>query len=689
MNTSDISRNQVKNNYFGIVQARASSHRLPEKMLLGFGEETVLEFLLKRLQHSAYVRQWVVATSTSEDDDQICEIAEKMGVRTFRGSLADVLDRLYQCARAFDVEHIVRVGGDNPLLDPRIIDETIEAYERDTKGWDYFSNHHPPSFPDGQEVEIFTFASLQTSWEKAKQPYEREHGTPFLWDQPDVFRVGNYSRPGENLYYKHRWTLDYQEDYDLLSAIVSAFSGAYDFSQEQIVEFLDQHPEIYAINLSRHGQTWHANEKDHLRTAEQYRQLFDKSFAMEISQRKRRICCITGSRAEYSRLKPILAALKENDQVELQIVCTGTHILERYGNSIQDVINDGFQTAATCFMLVEGETPTTMSKSIGLAIIEFSTILANLNPDVLLVMGDRFEALASAVTGASMNVPLAHVQGGEISGSVDESFRHAITKLSHLHFPSTELSRQRIIMMGEDPDMVFNVGCPAVDSLLGTDLLSKQDLLDHPLLTPKRENRQRCLPEEGYVLCLLHPVTTEYEKVAQETMELALALDELGENVFWVWPNADPGARKIVRAIDHFVSKNGNDRFDFFDHIPMDVFISLMAHAKLMVGNSSAGIREACYFGVPVVNVGTRQSFRERAPNVADVPQAEKAKLLAVMKEQLKRGRYPVYKAYGDGDSGRRIAEILASIDIKLVQKHFYDNFTLAATSAGTGKVSV
>lgn len=661
--------------YQGILQARLNSSRLPGKMLMRFGEETVLEFVIKRLRHCRLVQHWVLATTDTSADDELVDVAVKLNMPVYRGSQDDVLDRLYQCARQFGMEHIVRVGGDNPLIDPRIIDETIESYEKDKRGWDYFSNHHPPTFPDGQEVEIMPFRSLEKAWMEAKLPHEREHGTPFLWDQPNLFRVGNYSRPGENLYYKHRWTLDYQEDLDLLHEIVKAFPGRHDFSQEEICDLLERKPEVYAINLTRHGETWHAKERDRLQTVGQYRQLTDREFAREIQQRRRKVCCITGSRAEYSRLKSVLAALKIHEQIELQVVCTGTHLLERYGHSIDDLTDDGLDIAATCFMLVEGETLTTMSKSIGLAIIEFSSILSNMQPDILLVMGDRFEALASAVAGVTMNIPLAHIQGGELSGSLDESMRHAITKLSHIHFPSTELSRQRIISMGEDPSRVFNVGCPAVDTLLRIPPLSTKEILAHPAIAPKRANRRPFSADEGYVLCLFHPVTTEYELVSQETMELLHALDSLKENVFWLWPNADAGARKIIRTVDGYLAKRRNERFDFFDHIPMELFVSLLARAKLMVGNSSAGIREACYFGVPVVNVGRRQLHRERPPNVADVEVMDRDKILAAMREQLSRGKFPLCQLFGEGKAGQKIADLLATIRVERVQKEFHDHF--------------
>lgn len=659
----------------GILQARVAATRLPGKMLLPLGGTTVLEFLLQRLSRSKRVKKWVVATTEHSDDDPLAAAAMRAGYDVFRGSSSDVLDRTYQCALAHGMEHIVRAGGDNPLLDPRLIDDTVDAYLQQPSGWDYFSNHHPPTFPDGQEVEIIPMRSLETAWHEARRPHEREHGTPFLWDQPHRFRVGNYARHGDALYYEHRWTLDYPEDYDLVKRIVAEFGGASDFSLGQIVALLEAKPEIYALNLSRHGDTWHSRERDKLQTIDQYRQVRDKSFGKALRNERRKVCCVVASRAEYSRFRAVLRALNDDPRVELQIIAAGANILDRYGHAVDDLEADGLKVAARCFTLVEGETPTTMTKSIGLSIMELASAFGNLQPDIVPVMGDRFDAIATALAAVSMNVPIAHIQGGETSGSIDESLRHAITKLAHIHFPATELSRQRIVSMGEDPAAVFNVGCPAVDTLLSTPILPVDEVLRHPLLAPKRPDRPRFEPLDGYVLAMFHPVTTEYDAMAQETTELLLALDELRLNVFWVWPNADAGARKIIKSTDRYTADSRNQRFEFFDHVPMPLFVSLMANARLMVGNSSAGVREACYFGVPVVDVGSRQANRERPSNVTVVRDVQRGPLLEAFRAQIEHGPYASEAVYGNGTAGQQIAKILAESPLPSVQKRFNDQF--------------
>jgi UDP-hydrolysing UDP-N-acetyl-D-glucosamine 2-epimerase len=244
--------------------------------------------------------------------------------------------------------------------------------------------------------------------------------------------------------------------------------------------------------------------------------------------------------------------------------------------------------------------------------------------------------------------------------------------------------------MGEDPDTVFNVGCPAVDTLLATPLLSLDEVLAHPLLASKRQGRQLFPPEEGYVLAMYHPVTTEYDHIAQDTMELLSALEELQENVYWVWLNADAGSRKIIRTIDKHLNDASRTRFEFFDHVPVDLFVSLMARAKLMVGNSSAGVREACYFGVPVVNVGMRQFHRERALSVADVPDIDRANLVSAMRAQLEHGPYPVYRVYGNGEAGQAIAAMLAETPLGSTQKFFHmDGDLTSALDEGEAHVRV
>lgn len=264
---------EQKAEYVGVLQARMESSRLPGKLLMEVCGEPIIQIMLKRMKYARGVSNWVLATTDNEQDHKLVEIAKAMDLLYFRGSEDDVLDRLYQCAKNFDIKYMVRIGADNPLLDYRVVDDTIKKFMESGESFDYFSNHHPPTFPDGQEVEIIPFRSLEIEWKEASRPHEREHATPFLWDQPERFKIGNYEYPGKNLYLDFRWTLDYEEDFNMIKAVLEElYPIKPDFSMEDVLELLEIRPDIAAINSIHHGKTWHLNEKDNLSTIEQYPQ---------------------------------------------------------------------------------------------------------------------------------------------------------------------------------------------------------------------------------------------------------------------------------------------------------------------------------------------------------------------------------------------------------------------------------
>lgn len=385
-----------------------------------------------------------------------------------------------------------------------------------------------------------------------------------------------------------------------------------------------------------------------------------------IKSDKKLISCVTGSRAEYSRIKSVFKAISKSPKLDLKVIVSGAHLLYRYGATIKDIENDGYDIYATCFVIVEGENPVTMAKSVGLAISEFSTVLHNLKPDLLLVMGDRYDALAAAIAGAFLNIPIAHIQGGEVSGSIDESIRHVITKFSHIHLPSTEQSKEFIIRMGEDPDMVFNVGCPSVDIIKNINIMPRDELFSNPLL--QRDMQKKFYPNMPYILCFFHPVTTSWERSYEDTMKLLTALNELEVQTIYLYPNVDAGSEDVIKSIRRFFLQNNIEHVELYKHFPFEFFISIMANADCMVGNSSAGIREACYFGTPVVNIGNRQQYRERSKNVIDIG-CETEDIKKTILFQLQNGRYEKVNLYGDGDSGKRIVKILEDTHITNVQK--------------------
>ena len=329
---------------------------------------------------------------------------------------------------------------------------------------------------------------------------------------------------------------------------------------------------------------------------------------------------MTGSRADYSRVKSVMKAIQEREGLELQVVATGQHLLDRYGESVNEIEGDGFPVHERIYLNIEGGNPVTMAQSTGLGIIQLATVLNQLKPDFVIAPTDRFETLSVAIAASFMNIFLAHIQGGEVTGTIDESIRHAITRLAHLHFPATERSRQRIIRMGERPETVFNVGCPGVDLLVSTPIGTKEELFNNPAVRSKSQLQPSPDLTKPFLLAVCHPVTTEYGHGYQQVQEVVHAIKRLNIQTIMLWPNSDAGSEDFVRGVRHFLMVNNmNDLVYLYKNFSNETFVQLMYHCVCMIGNSSAGIRETCYFGIPTVNIGTRQNGRERGSNVVDV----------------------------------------------------------------------
>lgn len=380
----------------------------------------------------------------------------------------------------------------------------------------------------------------------------------------------------------------------------------------------------------------------------------------------RKVCVITNSRADYSRLKTVLSSLNERKDVDLQLFVVGTHLLSHYGMTVKEIIKDGFNVSYEMYTEVNGSVPATMAKSVGTTIIELSSAFKNFSPDIVVVHGDRYEALAAAITASMMNIPVAHIQGGEVTGTIDEHVRHAITKLAHFHFPSSEDAKERIIRLGEKPENVFNVGCPASDLLLSEKEISFEELKKQVFKITKKEDWKNNF-DENFFLVVYHPVTTEFNKIETEVENIFQALTEFDNSIVMLWPNIDAGSEKIVEVIKRF-EKIESLKIGVFDNFPINTFVNLMRYAKVMIGNSSSGVREACYFGTPVVNIGTRQQGRERSKNVIDVG-CDKDDITEAIREQLKHGRYDISYLYGGGTAGKKIADILTSVNVDDTQK--------------------
>lgn len=380
----------------------------------------------------------------------------------------------------------------------------------------------------------------------------------------------------------------------------------------------------------------------------------------------RKICVVVNSRANYGRIKSVLSAIVAHQDLELQLITGASALLHRFGSVIDLIRQDGFEPDATVYSIVEGETPTTMAKSTGMAIIELATQFENLKPDVALTVADRFETIATAIAASYMNIPVAHTQGGEVTGSIDESVRHAITKLSHIHFPATEQSRDFLIRMGEAEDTVHLTGCPSLDAISEIDLSLPDDFFSrHRGVGPGLD------PKEPYIVVLQHPVTTEYGQGLEQIEETLEAVERIGMQTAWLWPNVDAGSDDVSKGIRRFREKRNPEKMHFYINFGVEDYARLINNASCLVGNSSSALREGAFLGVPAVNIGTRQAGREHGPNVIHVGY-KTADIETAVLRQIDHGRYEQSTMFGDGRAGPRIAKHLANSEIRIQKRLSY-----------------
>lgn len=382
----------------------------------------------------------------------------------------------------------------------------------------------------------------------------------------------------------------------------------------------------------------------------------------------RKVCVVITARPSYSRIVTALRAIKQHPGLELQLVVAASALLERYGNAVKVIEQDGFDIAARVYMVLEGENLTTMAKTTGLGLIELANAFDHLKPDVVVTIADRFETLATAAAASYMNIPVAHVQGGEVTGSVDEKVRHAVTKLSNLHFVATEKAAERVARMGEDPRSIFVTGCPSID--LAAEVLKSPALDFDPF---ERYGGVGALPDlsAGYLVVMQHPVTTEYTEARRHATETLYAVRDLGLPVLWFWPNVDAGSDGTSKAIRTFRELEQPTGMHFFKNMAPPDFLRLVYNSKCMVGNSSMAVREGAFLGVPAVNVGTRQAGRERGSNVVDTDYDRK-EIREAISHQLNHGRYQSEPLYGNGRAGRRIAELLVEVPLTVEKRLTY-----------------
>lgn len=383
---------------------------------------------------------------------------------------------------------------------------------------------------------------------------------------------------------------------------------------------------------------------------------------------KRKVCVVITARPSYSRIKTALRAIDDHPNLELQLVVAGSAVLDRYGNASKIIQKDGFVIKEKIFNILEGESTSSMAKTTGMAILELATCFSNLKPDIVVTVADRFETLATSIASSFQNIPLAHIQGGEVSGNIDEKVRHANTKLSDIHLVSNMDARIRVIKMGEDPNTVFNTGCPSIDIV--------KEILKSPNLNFNPVDKYGGVGsifnwEAGYLVVLQHPVTTEINKTESNIKATLEVINELQIPTFWFWPNVDAGSDELSKNIRSFRENQKPSNILFFKNMEPEDFLRLLINSKCLIGNSSVGIREGSYLGIPVVNIGSRQNGRQRGVGVIDCGHSKK-EIKSSIKKQLKVGRYDQESIYGDGNAGKKIAQVLATCQLKFNKKIIY-----------------
>jgi UDP-hydrolysing UDP-N-acetyl-D-glucosamine 2-epimerase len=371
---------------------------------------------------------------------------------------------------------------------------------------------------------------------------------------------------------------------------------------------------------------------------------------------------VIGSRANYGTAKSILASINNSDRCSLLLVASASAVLDKFGDVSKLMESDGLKIDYRLFNLVDGSSLITMPKSVGISLIDLSNIMEHEKPNFVITIGDRFETIATAIAAAYLNIPLAHVMGGEISGTIDESVRHSVTKLAHVHFPATELSAARLEKMGENPNTVFNFGCPRIDLV--------KSIIESPL-NPENVNSEINSIGVGskiditlpFILFSYHPVTSEFSSIEQNIKIILEALDRLKIQVIGLWPNSDAGYEQISKELRIWQQKSKDYPVRLVKNLSTDLYFTLMNLTLCQIGNSSSALREGAYIGTPAVNIGTRQHGRECGSNVIFTENTV-GQILSAVKRQILHGKYENSNLFGDGQAGQKIVETLINTDV-------------------------
>lgn len=381
---------------------------------------------------------------------------------------------------------------------------------------------------------------------------------------------------------------------------------------------------------------------------------------------KRKVCVVVASRANYGRVKYVMKAIQNHPDLELQLIVGASVLLDRFGNAVRVIENDGFVPIRKIYYVIEGENLETQAKSTGLGIIELSTVFEDIKPDVVITVADRYETMATAIAATYLNIPLAHIQGGEITGNIDELVRHAITKLAHYHFPATEQSRERLIKMGEQPERIVNSGCPSIDTLCHQDLgISNEKMENYKGVGYSIDFTK------PYILMIQHPVTTSPEEGRVQVEKTLMALKGRPEQKIVMWPNIDAGSDLVSRGIRIFRDHNSELNFSYYKNFPPEIYNCILKNAICAVGNSSSFIREASFLGTPAVIVGDRQEGREHGGNVV-LADYDTEDISVCLEKQIAHGRYASETIFGKGNAGEIIADYLAKVDLSIHKRMTY-----------------
>jgi UDP-N-acetylglucosamine 2-epimerase (non-hydrolysing)/GDP/UDP-N,N'-diacetylbacillosamine 2-epimerase (hydrolysing) len=378
---------------------------------------------------------------------------------------------------------------------------------------------------------------------------------------------------------------------------------------------------------------------------------------------KRKILVTTGTRADYGILRPVLQAIMKSKKLKLYLIVTGTHLSKKHGLTINEIKRDGFEIFATIDMVPQGDTNYFMSKALGEGIIAFSKIFSKLRPDINLILGDRDEMLASALAAAHMNIPNAHIHGGDKSGGIDEYNRHAITKISNIHFAATKKSKERIIKMGENPKYVFLTGSPGLDEVVNNKITNKKDL----------EKKYGLKFDGSEILLLQHPVTTQTKISGEQILSTLKAIAKTKKTTIAIAPNSDAGNKIIFKYLESFSRKY--DFIKMYRSLPRSDYLGLLKNCGVLVGNSSSGMIEANYFQIPVINIGIRQEGREKGKNVLDLKYASVKSIYDTILKALKiKKSIKSTNVYGNGNASKKILYCLEKINLSkdLIQKNIF-----------------